>query len=85
MTPLRTRIALGLAVGAAVIAVPLTASAAFAATPPPGKGWHQVGEERWTSWRACHHQMQQDLKLSPKYHQATCVKEHGRFYSEWMR
>ncbi len=34
MKSMRTRIALGLAVGAAVIAVPLTASSAFAADPP---------------------------------------------------
>ncbi len=89
MKTLRTRIALGLAVGAAVIAVPLTASSAFAADPPAGDGWQQVGAESYDSWQACYDQMQEDLKLNPQYHEATCVSapQAGlpNLYAEWMR
>ncbi|MFD9815493.1 hypothetical protein [Streptomyces sp. NPDC059080] len=89
MKSLRTRIALGLAVGAAVVTVPLTASAAFAAGPPPGDGWQPVGGESFNSWQACYDQMQSDLAQNPQYHEATCVSDPleglPNFYSEWMR
>lgn len=85
----RTRLALGLAVGAAVVTVPLTATAAFAAGPPPGDGWQPVGGESFDSWQKCYDQMQSDLSQNPKYHEATCVSDPQpglpNFYSEWMR
>ncbi|MFF8783519.1 hypothetical protein [Streptomyces sp. NPDC015125] len=48
----RTRIGAGLAVGAAVVAIPLTATAASAA-PPPGSGWTEAGAERYPSKGEC--------------------------------
>ncbi|MEU3189472.1 hypothetical protein ABZ686_02255 [Streptomyces sp. NPDC006992] len=85
----RSRIALGLAAGAAAVTVPLTATAAFAAGPPPGDGWQPVGGESFDSWQACYDQMQADLPLNPQYHEATCVHDPQPglpdFYSEWMR
>ncbi|MEU8585885.1 hypothetical protein AB0C59_02590 [Streptomyces sp. NPDC048664] len=85
----RTRIALGLAVGAAAVTVPVTAATAFAAGPPPGDGWQAVGGESFDSWQKCYDQMQSDLKQNPKYHEATCVSDPQPglpdFYAEWMR
>lgn len=85
----RTRIALGFAVIAAAITVPLTATTASAATPPPGEGWVEVGGEQFSSWQACYDQMQSDLPLSPQYSEATCTSNPQpglpNFYSEWMR
>ncbi|MFI7242002.1 hypothetical protein [Streptomyces qinglanensis] len=84
----RSRIALGLAAGAAAVTVPLTATAAFAAGPPPGDGWQPVGGESFGSWQVCYDQMQADLPLNPQYHEATCVHDPQPglpdFYSEWM-
>ncbi|MGW7575778.1 hypothetical protein [Streptomyces sp. NPDC054765] len=48
----RSRIGVGLAVGAAAVAIPLSATAAFAA-PPPGGGWTEAGAERYPSKAAC--------------------------------
>ncbi|MFE0100665.1 hypothetical protein [Streptomyces sp. NPDC059009] len=85
----RTRVGVGLAVGVAAVAIPLTSTTAFAAGPPPGDGWQPVGGESFDSWQACYDQMQSDLKLNPQYHEATCVSDPQpglpNFYSEWMR
>ncbi|WP_326689641.1 MULTISPECIES: hypothetical protein [unclassified Streptomyces] len=85
----RSRLVLGLATAAAAIAIPLTATTASAATPPPGDGWQEVGGESFDSWQACYDQMQSDLPLNPKYHEATCTSNPQpglpNFYSEWMR
>ncbi|MFE0019809.1 hypothetical protein [Amycolatopsis sp. NPDC059021] len=48
----RSRISVGLAIGAAVIAVPLTATTAFAA-PPPGDGWVPAGAFPYNSKAEC--------------------------------
>ncbi|MEW9518788.1 hypothetical protein OHU45_24190 [Streptomyces tubercidicus] len=47
-----TRLRVGLAVGAAAIAIPLTAATASAA-PPPGDGWIPVGAEKYPSKAEC--------------------------------
>ncbi|MFJ2172643.1 hypothetical protein ACIQVO_09180 [Streptomyces sp. NPDC101062] len=52
MKSLRSRIGVGLAVGAAAIAIPLTATTAFAADPP-GAGWVPIGAEAYPSKAAC--------------------------------
>ncbi|WP_406476136.1 hypothetical protein [Streptomyces platensis] len=52
MKSLRTRIGVGLAVGAAAVAIPLTSTTAFAA-PPPGDGWVPVGAEKYPSKAEC--------------------------------
>ncbi|MER0479727.1 hypothetical protein ABR737_15495 [Streptomyces sp. Edi2] len=84
----RTRIALGLAVGAAAVTMPLTATAAFADTQP-NDGWVQVGGESYGSFQQCVDQAQRDLPLNPKYHEATCqsAPQPGlpNFYIVWMR
>ncbi|WP_413807678.1 hypothetical protein [Streptomyces sp. OE57] len=50
----RSRIATALAVGAAAITIPLTASPAQATPPPAGEGWGEpVGGETYNSWRSC--------------------------------
>jgi hypothetical protein len=46
------RIGVSLAVGAAAVAIPLTATTA-SATPPPGKGWVTAGAERFPSKKVC--------------------------------
>ncbi|MEU8960021.1 hypothetical protein AB0C93_37675 [Streptomyces sp. NPDC048518] len=48
----RTRIGVGLAVGAAAITIPLTSATAYAAGPP-GAGWVPVGAEAYPSKAAC--------------------------------
>ncbi|MFE0101639.1 hypothetical protein [Streptomyces sp. NPDC059009] len=48
----RTRIGIGLAVGAAAVAVPFTSTSAFAAGPP-GAGWVLQGAEAYPSKAAC--------------------------------
>ncbi|TSB18641.1 hypothetical protein OG422_18230 [Streptomyces sp. NBC_01525] len=48
----RSRIGIGLAVGAAAVSIPLSAASAFAA-PPPGDGWVPVGAERYPSKAQC--------------------------------
>ncbi|WP_210594184.1 hypothetical protein [Streptomyces sp. GESEQ-35] len=48
----RSRVAAFLAVGAAAIAIPLTASPAHAG-PPPGGGWEQQGATTYDSRSEC--------------------------------
>ncbi|MEV6134274.1 hypothetical protein AB0M05_47035 [Streptomyces violaceusniger] len=48
----RSRVAAVFAVGAAAIAIPLTASPAHAG-PPPGGGWVQVGATTYDSRSEC--------------------------------
>ncbi|WP_328385421.1 hypothetical protein OHS81_15915 [Streptomyces sp. NBC_00400] len=84
----RTRIALGFAVGAAAVTMPLTATAAFADTKP-NDGWVQVGGEQFDSFQKCVDQVKSDLALNPQYHEATCQSDPQpglpNYYIEWMR
>ncbi|GAA2639565.1 hypothetical protein [Streptomyces axinellae] len=49
----RTRIGVGLAVGAAAVAIPLTTATSAFASPPPGAGWQPVGAEGYSSKAEC--------------------------------
>ncbi|MFF7190478.1 hypothetical protein ACFZAR_35900 [Streptomyces sp. NPDC008222] len=87
--PGRSRIALGLAAGAAAIIVPLSATTASAATSPYGPGWVQVGGENFPGgyWQ-CIDEMSAWMKQTPKYDMVGCNRDPQpgmpNFYDEWM-
>ncbi|GAO08836.1 hypothetical protein NCG97_25520 [Streptomyces lydicamycinicus] len=66
----RTRIGVGLAVGAAAVAIPLTATTAFAA-PPPGDGWVPVGAEKYPSKAECEAK-ELPMAQANGYHEVWC-------------
>ncbi|MFJ3639676.1 hypothetical protein ACIPRD_07980 [Streptomyces sp. NPDC090108] len=87
--PWRSRIALGVAAGAAAVIVPLTAPAASAATSPYGPGWVLVGGENFSGgyWQ-CIDEMTAWVKQTPKYDMVGCNADPQpgmpNFYDEWM-
>ncbi|WP_326689635.1 MULTISPECIES: hypothetical protein [unclassified Streptomyces] len=49
----RSRIGVGLAIGAAAVAIPLTTATPASADPPPGAAWQPVGAENYSSKAEC--------------------------------
>ncbi|MGW1839947.1 hypothetical protein [Streptomyces sp. BBFR2] len=66
----RSRIGIGLAVGAAAVSIPLSAATAFAA-PPPGDGWVPVGAEKYPSKAECEAQELPNAQANG-YHEVWC-------------
>ncbi|GAA1949746.1 hypothetical protein [Amycolatopsis minnesotensis] len=68
----RSRISVGLAMGAAVIAVPLVATTATAsAAPPPGDGWVVAGGDHYNSKAECE-AAEIDTAREDGYHEVWC-------------
>ncbi|MEV6536154.1 hypothetical protein AB0M86_42410 [Streptomyces sp. NPDC051639] len=88
--PRRLRTGLSLAGGAAGATDPPAAAAAFAATPPSGTGWVEVGREHVPGGaQCCIDQMSAWVRQLPQYDEAVCVNDSRPgvppdFYTVWM-
>ncbi|OPF84274.1 hypothetical protein VT50_0202035 [Streptomyces antioxidans] len=80
----RSRIAAGLVVGAAAIAIPLTATSAVA-SPPPGSGWHVAGGMTYDSKGQCEAEELSNAQHNG-YDEVWCDGPGGRAeYTVWVR
>ncbi|MGW8667407.1 hypothetical protein [Streptomyces niveus] len=84
MKSLRSRIGIGLAVSAATIAIPLAATTASAAEPPPGDGWIIAGGWKYPSKEACE---AEELQFAQQngYSEVWCEGEPNTVYQIWNR
>ncbi|MEN2423305.1 hypothetical protein AABB02_34990 [Streptomyces rimosus] len=75
----RTRFTVGLAVGAAALTIPLTATTASAGD------WKVAGGGRYSSEQACESEARQDYVDSGQYSEVDCVNKGGSFYEIRVR